>query len=368
MKILEISFHLQSGGAERFVVDLSNELAKTNEVTLLTLRDDKVSYVDRNFYKNDLIDAVKYECLGLKNSLRPSMWWKIWKYIRHKKPEVVHFHGDTMCYYMFLPMLFSSSKIKFVQTIHSDFYWGGYDKKLNKLTARILGNSHRIRYAALAKKNYDDLKKCYPNVLAECIVNGRSEIIPTVEYEDVKNEIDSYRTSDSTKIFLHVARCSKVKNQKRLICAFNQVISNGLDAQLLIIGDGFNEPLGQELRNLACDNIHFLGLKKNVSDYMLCSDIFCLSSDAEGMPITLLEAILSGTPAVSTPVCGALTAIKDDENGIIASSFAITDYVSALEKVVNNFNLLKSNSEKQKSTNIFTINKCAESYLKFFSK
>ena len=50
MKILQISFSLSSGGAERFVVDLSNELGKTNDVTLLTLKDDKVDVENRNFY------------------------------------------------------------------------------------------------------------------------------------------------------------------------------------------------------------------------------------------------------------------------------------------------------------------------------
>ena len=38
MKILQISFSLSSGGLERFVVDLSNELAESNDVTLLTLK------------------------------------------------------------------------------------------------------------------------------------------------------------------------------------------------------------------------------------------------------------------------------------------------------------------------------------------
>ena len=53
MKILQIIFSLSSGGAERFVVDLSNELSKTNDVTLLTLKDDKVDVEVRNFYKFD---------------------------------------------------------------------------------------------------------------------------------------------------------------------------------------------------------------------------------------------------------------------------------------------------------------------------
>ena len=50
MKILEVTFSLSSGG----VVDLSNELSRTNDVTLLTLKDDQVDPDRRQFYKFDL--------------------------------------------------------------------------------------------------------------------------------------------------------------------------------------------------------------------------------------------------------------------------------------------------------------------------
>lgn len=368
MKILELTFHLQSGGAERFVVDLSNELAKTNDVTLLTLRDDTVTCVDRNFYRNEISSRVKYSCLGLPNGLRPSMWYRIWRYIRKEHPDIVHFHGDTMCYYIFVPILFSTSKIKFVQTIHLDLHYGGYDRGLNKCVARLLGPSRRIRYAALAQKNYDDLVRCYPNVLSACIVNGRAEIKPTSAFNDVKHEVDLYKTSQCTKILLHVARCSEQKNQKRLVEAFNTLVSNGEDVQLLVIGEGFDKPLGLQVRALACDRVHFLGPKKNVVDYLLCSDLFCLSSDAEGMPISILEALLSGTPVVSTPVCGALDAIKDGENGILAKGYETQDYAGALNTALSSLEVLKSHADASKDSSPYTIKVCAEKYLKFFKE
>lgn len=56
---------------------------------------------------------------------------------------------------------------------------------------------------------------------------------------------------------------------------------------------------------------------------MLNADIFCLSSNFEGMPITLLEASLAGLPAVSTPVCGAVDLIKDGVNGFLSKSHSL---------------------------------------------
>ncbi|GAB1452030.1 hypothetical protein MASR2M47_20860 [Draconibacterium sp.] len=65
MKILQIIYSLSSGGAERFVVDLSNELAEmTNDVVLCTLRDD--SQGNNGFYKSEISSKVNYINLKLK--------------------------------------------------------------------------------------------------------------------------------------------------------------------------------------------------------------------------------------------------------------------------------------------------------------
>lgn len=82
MKILQISISLSSGGLERFVVDLSNELGKTNDVTLLTLKDDKQNPQQSQFYKFDLSDKVKYENLGLPPKYSPLNLWKVFRYIK----------------------------------------------------------------------------------------------------------------------------------------------------------------------------------------------------------------------------------------------------------------------------------------------
>lgn len=66
MKILQITFGLNPGGAERFVVDLSNELVKKHEVILLTLMDDQLEPEKAQFYRFDLNKRVQYKNLGIK--------------------------------------------------------------------------------------------------------------------------------------------------------------------------------------------------------------------------------------------------------------------------------------------------------------
>lgn len=368
MKIIEIVHSLQSGGAERFVVDLSNELAKNNDVTLLTLKNDKVNPKLRNFYREEITERVIYECLGLKDGLRPSMWWKIWKFIHTQRPDVVHFHGDTIAYWMLVPIIFSSRKIKFIQTLHSSVHWGKYDSGINKLTAITAGKYCKLRYAALSQTNYEEFKRVYPNLLSTCIVNGRAPMLPTNRYEIVKQEVASYKTTPATKIFLHVGRCNEVKNQLKLVRTFNRLVDCGHNAELLIIGDYFDEEeLGKQIKSESCSHIHFLGTRKNIADYQLNADAFCLSSNSEGMPISLLEAVLSGTPAVSTPVCGAIDIIKDGYNGTLATDFTEESYYDALLRMFNNNSTYAKNIKLEKN-NSYTIAQCAINYLDFFKK
>ena len=89
---------------------------------------------------------------------------------------------------------------------------------------------------------------------------------------------------------------------------------------LLIIGEGFDR--ASELKKLANKNIHFIGIKTNVPDYLYASDAFCLSSNFEGMPISLIEAFACGCPSICTPVGGIVNSVKHGVTGFLSKSLS----------------------------------------------
>lgn len=161
---------------------------------------------------------------------------------------------------------------------------------------------------------------------------------------------------------------SSGKNQKLLIESVNILVQEGYNIDLIVVGAGFNTPEGQSIVSMACDRIHFVGPRKNVADYMLNADIFCLSSNFEGMPITLLEASLAGLPAVSTPVCGAVDLIKDGVNGFLSKSHSLEDYKNALIKAIDNYDSIKANAMSMKDNSPYTIAECARKYVEYFNE
>ena len=368
MKILQITFNLSSGGAERFVVDLSNELVKDNDVVLMTLMDDKVEPEKNQFYLFDLDKRVKYKNLGIKKGggFKFSVLWKVYKAMKKERAEVIHLHVRGVVNFCLLGIFLLCWRTTIVQTIHIDFKL--HSTLVYKILFNTIGRLHKMRWAALSESNYEDLKQAYPYVLCQRIDNGRSPMHPTNEFEKVKAEIAKYKKTNNTKVLLHIARCAEQKNQQLLIASVNELKIKGNDVILLIIGDGFDSELGQQLKNNSGEGIYYLGTRKNISDYMLNSDLFCLSSSYEGLPITILEALLSGVPVVSTPVAGAKDVIKNSVTGVISSDYSETKYVNALEYALNNLIVLKDNCMVEKDCSPYTMEACAKKYLAFYTE
>ena len=363
MKILQITFSLSSGGAERFTVDLCNELSKTNEVILVTVKDEKVNADNRQFYKFALSSRVRYVNLGMSDGFSLKTMWNIYKIIKEIGPDVVHFQNRNLLEYCIIPMLVLHHKCKFVQTIHNDVH-NGYDKGI----ARILYNTNFIVCVTISKKNYADFSKYYQKSNVTCIVNGRDELCVTDKIEDVKKEMELLRNNEKTRLFIHVARCHEQKNQRLLIEAFNLLRDEGKNVALVIIGSGFDSKMGQELQKNAGTHIHFLGTRKNISDYLYCADIFTLSSIFEGMPISLIEASLVGIPAVCTPTCGCVDLIKDGINGKLSEDYSLGAYKQALLFAISHYDKLKKEAMEMREISPYTMKECAKKYLEVYKE
>jgi len=99
-------------------------------------------------------------------------------------------------------------------------------------------------------------------------------------------------------IVAFVARLTRVKRPDRMIAVAREVP----EATFVVAGDG---PLGPELRADAPPNVRFLGWRADMENVYAAANVALLTSDNEGMPVTLIEAALSGVPAVTTNVGSA---------------------------------------------------------------
>lgn len=359
MKILEIVQSLASGGAERLVVDLCNELSRTEEVTLLLLKEAE------HYYLPQLSEKVKVVKANIPIGFSCSQMWTCVKLIRQINPEVVHVHSHARYNILLANMLLRNS-YRFYMTIHSDVELH-YSKGISGLQVRLSGFIGKCKFITISDTNYQQFCYCHPKLKQKKILNGRAFPALSDKYPKVLEEMNKYQLNNQTKVFIHVARFHPCKNQQLLIRAFNELIESGENISLVVIGANYDSEAGKDLQIMAHKNIHFLGTKTNVYDYLACADAFCLSSDYEGMPMSLIEAMLSGLPMVSTPVCGALDIITKGKNGFVSKSHSLEDYKYAIKSLLNEFDEVSFFAKKNRDNCPYTISSCAKEYLEWFN-
>ncbi len=363
MKILQIIYSLSSGGAERFVVDLSNELAEmTNDVVLCTLRDDSLG--NFGFYKSEISPKVVYRNLKLKKGFRPINIFFIGRLINDIKPDIVHCHLNLVNY--IFPLTFFFPKIKFFHTIHSDAS-KEVNSNLEYYLRRFYYSMGIIKAITISNETSKSFLNYYKTKYFIEIYNGRKQPMPSDEFEKVRDFINSIRKSKK-HVFLHIGRYSEVKNQEMLIKVFNRLNYENKSVALLIIGKDFESNKGIYLKTISSDVIFFLGQKQNVADYYLNTDAFCLSSVYEGMPITLIEALSCGCVPICTPVGGIIDSIENGVTGYLSKSVSEEDFYLSVNHYLNNSDAINREDLKKYYLNCFSIEKCAKHHIDIYKK
>lgn len=133
-------------------------------------------------------------------------------------------------------------------------------------------------------------------------------------------------------VILNIGELLPNKNQKMAILMMNQVIKEYPDAILLIAGNG---PEEQTLKNLVKEqglehNIRFLGYCTSLQDYQHVSDVSVACSFREGLPLNIVESMLSNTPVVASINRGHCELIKECETGYLVR----VDDVNAMARKV----------------------------------
>ena len=363
MKILQFVYYLGPGGAERFVVDLSNEfINQGHKVYLYMLRDDSIG--DAGFYKSELSEKIIYKSLKIKEGFKLSHISVLKNVIKKLNPDIIHCHQNLVNYLFPLTLLFR--KIKFFHTIHNDAP-REVKGKIEYWIRRAFFSSQKMRAITISDETTKSFIKFYKTKKYTQIFNGRKQPVPSKKIEEVKAYFENLR-KNSDAILMHIGRCVYQKNQLVLVNVINRLVKEGNKVSLLMIGDGFDSEEGKKLKSIASDSIIFLGTVHNVGDYYLNADAFCLSSRHEGMPITLIEALACGCTPICTPVGGIKDSIENGVTGFLSKSTSEKDYYDVVSTFLNRKNEVKKEKLISSYKERFSIEWCAKQHLKLFQQ
>jgi glycosyltransferase involved in cell wall biosynthesis len=118
-------------------------------------------------------------------------------------------------------------------------------------------------------------------------------------------------------VVAYVGRLTRIKRPDRLAAVARAVIAAVPDAVFAICGDG---ELAAELSSAARDlgrSVRLLGWRADVEKVYAAADLVLLTSDNEGMPVSLIEAGLAGVPVVATNVGSVSEVVRDGSTGLL---------------------------------------------------
>lgn len=362
MKILQISYNLTSGGAERFVVDLCNRFSDNtdDEVVLATTDDGRIPRL--NHYAGDLSSKVKRRFVGTekKVGLKPKCLWGMYRIIKEEKPDVVHIHCNIIIGY--LPALFYRKPV-YIHTLHNLAHKccaSPIFRRINEYFYRKL-----VHAITISTECQESFVSYYKNCNSRKITNGREPLELSNKTAEVKAFIDSIKVSPDSPVFIHVARCFSQKNPELLYSTFGKLASEGLDFLLIVLGKD-HEKYAEKYKN--SKQIYVVGEKRNVGDYMSCADFFVLSSNYEGLPLSLLEAMSMGVTPVSTPAGGVVDVIRNGENGYITRTFDAGEYEELIRYAIAHKDELSKELIKKEYEQDYSMKRCSSVYYEEYKK
>lgn len=349
MKIIVLLYSLTSGGAERFAVDLSNELEEAgHQVTVVTTDSDAIG--SNSFNRAELRPEVGYVNLGARTGHSLSALLGVYNIIRHLRPDVVLV--NTQLIPILLPLL-RFRRIRFVNTIHSVATAYLRSPLLKPLYRHLY--RHRVTPVTISGYCSRSFRSLYGVDTDVTIVNGRNRPACSEEAEAVRAKMQVF--SQGHPVFIHLARYSAPKNQQVLF----EALHHFPQVRLVVLGKDYPDSL---IRSEDASQVWFAGEQHHVADYLACSDFFILSSLFEGLPITLLEALSYGVVPISTPAGGVVDVIRDGENGFLAQGFDAEALACAIGRALSC--PLDKEKLREEFNEKYTMRECAARYEQLF--
>lgn len=350
---------LGNGGAERVITTVANELSKKNDVTIcLWGTKEPPFYEVAPSVKLIYLDIIKISAnkgQGIKNWILRFI--RVKQYFKEYQPDIVCAFSMEMAV---LCKIICGGKIKVIGSERANPLYknsGIKDHLVMKMTRWLDGTIFQTTGA----------QACYPLKLQK-----KSCVIPNAIFAniDYKN-LPEYGNRQPYTICA-TGRLEKVKRYDILIDAIEIVIKYNPNVKLDIYGGGSLQKLLEEkvLKQNLGNHVMFHGRVKDLIKEISTHRIFVLSSDAEGMPNGLIEAMACGLACIATDCkFGPRDLIENHKNGILIPTGDVNNLANQLQYVLENDDFSQRLSQNATSIrNDLAKSVIVQKYYEYFKK
>lgn len=300
-----------SGGIKEYVTSL---VTNTD-----TTRFDLVVASSIPFLTN--VEHIEHVHIDLRFRTIPTSIWRLCRVLTNRDVHVIHTHGLKANLAGVIAAKLSRQG-HVIYTVHGGISFSEeqpikaklyaiLERILTKYNARVITVSNLLRQELQkrAQRNDESTITIYTGI-------DEHRLEPKIDIETMRQ---SFHIPMNSNVIGTIARLAPQKGLCYLIKAMKQVIHSKPNTILVIAGDG---PLRDELEDLASEedvlsHIRFLGFVQDIGSLLELIHVFVLPSWTEGLPITILEALLAGKAVVATKVGGIPEVIENERNGLL---------------------------------------------------
>jgi glycosyltransferase involved in cell wall biosynthesis len=346
------------GGTATYLFNLLNGLDGSEVGTKLV-----IGNVPSNEKEDSRVEQLDYQRIrGLSRAISPLKDLRarrqLWEIINQYNPDLIHSHT-------FKAGVLVRSKKTSIPIIHTFHGHHLYDPDYGKVARVVINAIERV----LAKRSRKILTigSRVGEELLEVGIGKKSQ------YQSIAPGVRVPKLSDRSKIVerfslypdrlnvLWMGRLTRVKRPDRVI----ELAKHYPEVNFIMAGDG---ELREELEAKADENVHFLGVQSSDEMFSL-ADIVLLTSDSEGMPLTLIEGQMAGVPAIATDVGSVSEIVENEVTGLLTST-QIEEIISILGQLIDD-SMLRSTMAKnarERALDRFSIEKMVDSHIQVYKQ
>lgn len=329
-RILLLIPALNAGGAERVMVTLANEWSKENDITLMVFNNGNCFYHLNNEVHLKALNIMPRKKGLLRKFSIPFVELlrlnAIYSEIKKGKYNFILSFCFTTNFFASMAALFLKKEKILISERNDPYKYSGWQRRIVNLLYRR-----------------SDVIICQNKVVKEYFIkNGFKNnliILPNpVNFTDIPTKRPDYISPE----IVTVGRLNRQKNHRLLIEAFDEIKELYQKYTVKIYGIGLLE---EELKDLIIERnlesrVFLMGTKKRVMFEVNKSSIFVLTSDFEGFPNVLIEAMATGLPVVSSDFNTGIASelIKSEDNGYLFEVGNKKDLVLKLKKILDREN------------------------------
>lgn len=290
---------------------------------------------------------------------------KIIEVVKKNRIDVIHVHDSNA-------LSLTSIAIKFLPDVKLIYSRKRNNRVKNSFLKRIKYNNIRINGII-----------CVSNAVKEVLIPVLNEpekiqvIYDGIDVENISKSVTSnilrkeYNISPNTKIVGNISGLSKQKDLFTFLDAAKIIKDNfNGNIKFFVVGEG---PLEKDIKTYAVDlhlseNVIFTGFRNDIHKVLPEFDLFLISSQTEGLPLSILEAFSCRVPVVATAAGGTGEAVKHRKTGMLSPIQDATHLADNALELFQNPTLATviRNNAFQLVSEEFTLRKMEENYYNYY--